>query len=176
MTDFVSVDCVAKCFQVRQSIARGIVERMPHFLIGTKPYTTRVELDRFIEACTIPARASVRSTLTPNKQQPGPMPAALEDPASLAKFLQSTWPRQAGVYFVQTASSEGPIKIGMAQNIARRLGTLQTAHPWKLTLLLWIEGDRGVERDLHWKFKQDRINGEWFMPSDALLNYISQRK
>lgn len=64
------------------------------------------------------------------------------------------------VYFV--ASDSGPIKIGLASNVEARIKSLQTAHPFKLTLLATSEGGQAQERDYHTRFAAHRLHGEWF--------------
>jgi len=73
------------------------------------------------------------------------------------------------VYFIQ-AKSGGPIKIGKAANVRRRLKALQSASPEKLKIL----GATRVlsEPEVHRMFWKERIRGEWFEPSPALLRFI----
>jgi Meiotically Up-regulated Gene 113 (MUG113) protein len=79
------------------------------------------------------------------------------------------------VYFIQMGN-HGPIKIGHTRNIDRRLAMLQSANPEPLTVRLILEGGRPEEKSLHAKFRADRIGGEaggeWFRPSEAILNFI----
>lgn len=77
----------------------------------------------------------------------------------------------ASVYFVQQGAS-GPIKIGKAANVAARIASLQTANPYPLTLLGTAAGGIERERELHERFAADRLHGEWFAPSLALLDFI----
>lgn len=79
----------------------------------------------------------------------------------------------ARVYFIQ-CGTHGPIKIGTARDIGSRMDTLQTASPYLLRLLTSIPGDHAVERDMHLRFAADRLHGEWFMPSAALVAFIEQ--
>ena len=79
------------------------------------------------------------------------------------------------VYFIQ--SEAGPIKIGYTeQHPYKRMKALQTSVSEKLTLLSYIDGDKNVEKNLHVKFSPDRIRGEWFNPSNALLDFIASNK
>jgi hypothetical protein len=75
------------------------------------------------------------------------------------------------VYFVR-AGPDGPVKIGLARDVARRLKTLQTASPVPLLLLGVVPGDAKVERQLHRRFAGSRLRGEWFTPSPELLAHI----
>ena len=75
------------------------------------------------------------------------------------------------IYFVQ-AGEEGPIKIGVAENVERRIAGLQVAHFVDLKLRLMLEGDDRHESYLHAKFEPYRMRGEWFKPVVQLLAFI----
>jgi Meiotically up-regulated gene 113 len=77
------------------------------------------------------------------------------------------------VYFLgEDEHGCSPIKIGVAKNIERRKSALQTGNPLELRLLGWITSgdDFQLERDLHQRFAQARVRGEWFeiKPADIL--------
>lgn len=78
------------------------------------------------------------------------------------------------VYFVQ-AETLGLIKIGVTNDTARRLGSLQTFSPDRLKLLgLMICPARGsLEAWLHNRFADARSHGEWFNPTPALVEFIA---
>ncbi len=67
------------------------------------------------------------------------------------------------VYFVRELR-DGHIKIGVSQEIRRRLSQLQTGSPCELALMGWLESqdDFGLERDLHREYSAKRLRGEWF--------------
>ena len=67
------------------------------------------------------------------------------------------------VYFIQ-AGDDGPIKIGWAESVARRRSQLQVQTYLKLSVRAMIDGDQGVEKRLHDRFKRHLIRGEWFKP------------
>ena len=72
----------------------------------------------------------------------------------------------AYVYFIR-AGKKGPIKIGMARNVARRMATMQTGNAFELNLLASLKctsrGDAQIlEKQIHKRFKSQRIRGEWF--------------
>lgn len=75
------------------------------------------------------------------------------------------------VYFIE-ATTSGLIKIGSASNPVGRLAALQTGSPERLRLLGTEPGGAARERELHSIFAADRSHGEWFHPSEALLNLI----
>lgn len=63
------------------------------------------------------------------------------------------------VYF---ALCEDRIKIGISQNIGKRLSQLRTGAAAPITLLAACEGGAGVEKALHRKLRQFHIDGEWY--------------
>jgi hypothetical protein len=77
------------------------------------------------------------------------------------------------VYFIQSGDS-GPVKIGYSDDPGRRLAQLQTGHPESLVLLCWIAGGPTKEREVHDRFRAERLreDGEWFRPSADLMAYI----
>lgn len=77
------------------------------------------------------------------------------------------------VYFIRDEIS-GNIKIGVAIDPKKRLLELQTGASGSLTILHTETGDSRHEMGLHKRFAEDRIRGEWFRPSDALMAYITR--
>lgn len=70
------------------------------------------------------------------------------------------------VYFIQ-AGENGPVKIGVANNVESRLDQLQTGNHLRLTILKKIKclsksNSYHIESQLHYKFRKHRIRGEWF--------------
>lgn len=72
-------------------------------------------------------------------------------------------------YFLQ-AGENGPIKIGSTRNLVVRLRTLATIAPLPLRLLGIMRGD--YEDYCHARLGAFRTHGEWFVPSDAVLEFI----
>ena len=74
----------------------------------------------------------------------------------------------AFVYFIRCGRKNGsPIKIGVANNIDKRMADLQIANPYELSLVLSFEFDSRkhaemVEKKIHRFFKSQHIRGEWF--------------
>lgn len=71
------------------------------------------------------------------------------------------------VYFIQSGSKRGPIKIGKSINPEKRLKELQTGSHKELRLIAKIPCSSDthafhLEKMLHMRFKKFRINGEWF--------------
>lgn len=70
------------------------------------------------------------------------------------------------VYLVQQGYT-GPIKIGLSDNVCKRIEELQTGNPVELLLIAAIgpmsrKKAEQLEKSLHKKFRHKRIRGEWF--------------
>lgn len=83
------------------------------------------------------------------------------------------------VYFVQSGNKKGAIKIGVTNNMEKRLEVLQTGNPFKLTVLAVIECDSRehayhTEGRLHRLFRRCKIRGEWYK-STIDLSRINER-
>lgn len=72
--------------------------------------------------------------------------------------------RENVVYFAEHA---GRIKIGTSREVHKRMATLG------VTLLASEPGGYAREAQLHRRFADCHIAGEWFEPSDDLLDYIA---
>lgn len=72
------------------------------------------------------------------------------------------------VYFIR-AGEDGPVKIGVAKDAAKRLAALQTASHVPLKIIRLVRGGRDVEAALHVQFAHLRQHGEWFGFSEAML-------
>ena len=70
------------------------------------------------------------------------------------------------------AERSGLIKIGKANQVYKRLQTLQTGSPEKLRVLMMLPTN--AEKTYHIQFADSRVHGEWFQPSDTLLNFIHE--
>lgn len=80
--------------------------------------------------------------------------------------------RQPVVYFVQSEHG-GPVKIGFAEDVAKRMMQLQVSRPDKLVLLASMPGTVRDEADLHRRFVHLRERGEWFTGTQELMQVIS---
>ena len=77
------------------------------------------------------------------------------------------------VYLVQGAIG-GPIKIGVAEDVPRRLAELQSYSPIPLRVLATIRhGDIALEAALHRRFVKHRLHGEWFDNAPEMLDYLT---
>mgnify|MGYP001563209798 CR=1 FL=1 len=62
------------------------------------------------------------------------------------------------------------VKIGRGQDAIKRMNSLQCGSSKKLSLLKVLEGD--LETELHRKFEDWRIRGEWFQLSQPIANFL----
>ncbi|MCP4336644.1 MAG: hypothetical protein GY679_02205 [Mycoplasma sp.] len=77
------------------------------------------------------------------------------------------------VYFIGN-QEEGNVKIGFSTDVNRRIKELQTSSPSKLKILKTFPGDISKERELHERFKEYRIKGEWFELVGNLKCFIEE--
>jgi len=76
------------------------------------------------------------------------------------------------IYFIKNVVS-GNFKIGFSDTPRKRLKELQTGSADRLVLIKAIEGDKNREGELHEQFAHDRLDGEWFSPSEEIMSFIS---
>lgn len=72
------------------------------------------------------------------------------------------------IYFIRGLDG-GPVKIGVANDPKKRLADLQRTCPVELEIIGSRPGDTLVERELHERFADFRVHGEWFEPSPVIL-------
>jgi DNA phosphorothioation-dependent restriction protein DptG len=96
-----------------------------------------------------------------------------EDVLMFERFYQAPARRRAtskltNIYFVR-AGENGPIKIGVAQDVQKRLRAIRVHNHEELMLLTsaWVEASE--ERRLHRLLAAHRIRGEWFAPAPEVL-------
>ncbi len=76
------------------------------------------------------------------------------------------------VYFAQR--SDGLIKIGVARDVFARMSNLQRSGG-PLCLLGSMPGSYAVELAVHRLFAADRVEGEWFRPTERLFHFIEDQ-
>lgn len=74
----------------------------------------------------------------------------------------------SSVYFIQRGEG-GPIKIGVSTDVATRLRSLQAKSSELLVLLGTLPGGAELEQALHGRFRDQKVEGEWFRLSPELL-------
>lgn len=72
-------------------------------------------------------------------------------------------------YFIQAVDG-GPIKIGVSVDPRKRLKSLQTSSHQELRIIGTLKGNR--EPELHEKFSELRLKGEWFRDDPKLKMWI----
>jgi hypothetical protein len=82
------------------------------------------------------------------------------------------------IYFVEALGADA-IKIGYTRGLADgtahgRVSTMQSNCPLTLKLLATMPGGYDDERELHVRFSDDWIRGDWFRASAELRAFISQ--
>lgn len=76
------------------------------------------------------------------------------------------------VYFIQ-APCNGLLKIGITDSHpSGRLSSLRKGSPVPLEPLGFIRGDRAIEHAVHVRFWRARTHGEWFQPTDELMEFV----
>lgn len=79
------------------------------------------------------------------------------------------------VYFLLYGNGNGAkVKIGTSKNVNGRLAILKTGVPGKARVYYVTPGNIALERNLHRKFAEDRVSGEWFQFSQAIRDWIKQ--
>lgn len=77
------------------------------------------------------------------------------------------------IYFIQTADNQY-IKIGKADNPAKRIAELQTGAPLRLKILATMPGGHEIERAIHQRFSHLRTQGEWFYSTPEIVTYATK--
>jgi len=78
------------------------------------------------------------------------------------------------VYFIGAKLARGQlVKIGITNNVERRLRQLQAYSPVPLSIFATRVGGETLERELHSKWQRQRAHGEWFRLTDALIREIA---
>jgi len=75
------------------------------------------------------------------------------------------------IYFIEE-SGTGAIKIGLTGDIKKRKSGIKSSTPHQLRVLGVMMGDIQDEAELHKKFSQYNIQGEWYRPEPELLAFI----
>lgn len=80
------------------------------------------------------------------------------------------------IYFIQAENSKA-IKIGYTKgSVEKRLKTLQIGNHETLTLLGTTQGDKVLEKAIHYKLNTLLIRGEWFSYSSRILELITESR
>jgi hypothetical protein len=75
------------------------------------------------------------------------------------------------VYFIQSGDH---IKIGKSNNPWKRFDSLQTGSPAPLKMLAIMPGDIETEEELHERFSELSVRGEWFRATSELIRFAAK--
>lgn len=64
------------------------------------------------------------------------------------------------------------VKIGHSSNVTKRIKTIQSLSPSKISLLSCVTAHKSFEFYLHQKLTASRSHGEWFNADDRVLSVI----
>lgn len=74
--------------------------------------------------------------------------------------------------YIYVIYSAGLLKIGTTTDPVARFDGMRSMHSAPISLVWLAFGDSEMERDLHRRFRADRVKGEWFAPSAALREFL----
>jgi hypothetical protein len=102
------------------------------------------------------------------------IPRAQQPPKICPKCKSDDWDKyeDAVVYFAQKGE-DGPIKIGITTSVYSRMNLLRTHSESPIAILAVVAGGREKEIEISKQFATEKMNGEWYLPSEKLLKYIS---
>jgi hypothetical protein len=80
------------------------------------------------------------------------------------------------VLFVKDSSGKKIYKIGFAKDVEGRINTIQTSLPFTLEIFCAFYSPRAfqIEWELHERFKECCVRGEWFHLNDNDLDFIAK--
>lgn len=86
------------------------------------------------------------------------------NPNKVARLRGVSFARQSFIYFGH--GENGLIKIGWTSNTERRATEIECE------IVATLPGDKRIEALFHKAFAEDRVEGEWFAPSDRLRAFV----
>jgi hypothetical protein len=95
------------------------------------------------------------------------------DIARLSKAIGAIAKRATFVYFIEM---HGHIKIGITDNWKKRFSAIRSSSPFPVVVLLVLRRKVGLEKELHDKFADHRVRGEWFLDHPEIRMFIKTRK
>jgi hypothetical protein len=73
---------------------------------------------------------------------------------------------------IQAGGKGGSVKIGVTDDVEKRLRNMQTGNHQALAVIRLFEGGEAEERQLHERFADHRLSGEWFSFSKRMLGDV----
>lgn len=77
------------------------------------------------------------------------------------------------IYFAASPKEHALIKIGISRKPDARIAGLSAGCPFPVKIIAQIPGTYAVEKNLHRKFSEIRVRGEWFRTDKLLMSFIS---
>lgn len=91
------------------------------------------------------------------------------------------WVYRNYIYFAGEADMSGLIKIGCSHDIKQRRSALRATTKLPVEMLAFLDAGIVYKRDamkferlFHTRFESDLIHGEWFSPTEELLDLIAE--
>jgi hypothetical protein len=113
-------------------------------------------------------RAAANATIASRNIEGQSVVVQVDVPADVAQLGEESY-----IYIVR-AGDDGPVKIGWTANPKARLSYLAVDNPAPLRLLALTSGSMKEEKELHRRFAEHRIRGEWYRPEKELLDFADQ--
>lgn len=107
------------------------------------------------------------------KVEPIHIPVKIEA-LELTEWIQSRGSTSGYVYILKDIDVTGYYKIGMTRHPYTRMKEFGVKLPFRTELIQVIETDNPevLERSLHYKYRKQRIRGEWFKLTPKNIAYI----
>ncbi len=80
--------------------------------------------------------------------------------------------RRNTIYFVERVT-DNAVKIGWTGDVMRRVAELRKETGSGIEIIACVPGDQRDEAGLHKRFRDARIAGEWFLPTNELKSYVA---
>lgn len=116
------------------------------------------------QSATDPSVRQQLAALVDEVSRRGLWTVAIEPPAITAAMLE----RRGWIYVAECAELRR-VKIGFAGNVSARIKALNASQsPAPITLIAARRGCLADEQLLHYRFRHDRVHGEWFTFGDEI--------
>jgi len=94
-------------------------------------------------------------------------------------YIKPSRGKTTGWIYIVRMNDAGPVKIGYSGdkgNARSRVDKLQTGNPYPLKTI-WIgNGNFGIESRIHKLLARYRMKGEWFEPTEEVIEFIEKAK
>jgi hypothetical protein len=145
-------------------------------------WLTRQEAAVYVGRSDMPAEVSHRRRAFFHRAKLEAMPGAIADRDALRRYIRAResdrlrvslrMPSGNVVYFIEAVGLDR-VKIGWSTNLRQRVTQLRMASAVPLRVLFHQPGDVERERELHARFADLRVHGEWFTLASSIRSYIA---